>query len=56
MLAVRLSIIMMAIPFMYDCGLFFTHIYYKLYIYYYCCPVKSRFRDFSSRNSSKYGT
>ena len=22
----------------------------------YCCPVKPRFRDFSSRNPSKYGT
>ena len=22
----------------------------------YCCPVKLRFRDFSSRNPSKYGT
>ena len=26
------------------------------YIANYCCPVKPRFRDFSSRNPSKYGT
>lgn len=28
----------------------------KGYIENYCCPVKPRFRDFSSRTPSKYGT
>ena len=28
----------------------------SIHISNYCCPVKPRFRDFSSRNPSKYGT
>ena len=37
-------------------NLFPQSVEYTEFIQNYCCPVKPGFRDFSSRNPSKYGT
>src|SRR5574344_1233869 len=39
-----------------EINLFIQKKFFRVLIPFYCCPVKPRFRYFSSRNPSKYGS